>query len=671
MVEKSTGEEEKVVVDTLKIEDAENKEEEPSMSVKQVLSRIFREVKDIKCLFCLGAFGGIVSGGCMGLWAQFFGEMIIILNSNHIKRDAWKILALFMSMGVSFGFFTYIQFYVFLRYASRVAAYLRVQYYKALMTMEASYFATESSGGLGANMSSQAKMIEVGLGNQFGMVFQSIGMIIGGFFFAFYESWLFTLILLSLTPIISIAGAIGGKIISNMSREGTDIYKDASARGQEILSGITTVQSLNAETGEVSRYKELISGAKHLTKTKAVKVGVAMGTLQFFSMGLFYGIGMYLGALQIADYVDSGGSRGFSSGEVLAAFFGVLIAGFGIGNLGTSAPDVVEGLTACGILYKTIDRTPVIRKPDGGKEPIKQKIRGNITFEGVTFSYPSRTDVQVLKNISMDIKSGQTVAFVGPSGCGKSTIISLLERFYDLKIGRILIDGTPIWNLDIDNLRTQIGYVGQEPVLFDGTIADNILLGTGGKYGREDVKKAAIQANAHNFIQQFPEGYDTMVGEGGGKLSGGQKQRISIARALVRDPQVLLLDEATSALDTESEKVVQEALDGILATGERTCCVIAHRLSTITNADMIFVFRDGEIVQMGSYKDLASDHTGVFHAMLKAQDVLGAGALNPTAMERQNTTGRSMHKQTSQRSAAGDMVRQNSNSRRSFRRVFG
>jgi len=270
----------------------------------------------------------------------------------------------------------------------------------------------------------------------------------------------------------------------------------------------------------------------------------------------------------------------------------------------------------------------------------------------------------------MEIKSGQTVAFVGPSGCGKSTIISLLERFYDPKNGKILIDGTPIWNLDLDNWRSQIGYVGQEPVLFDGTIEDNILLGTGGKYGLEDVKKAAIQANAHDFISRFPDGYKTNVGEGGSWLSGGQKQRISIARALVRDPQILLLDEATSALDTESEKVVQEALDRILATGERTCCVIAHRLSTITNADAIFVFQSGKIVQKGSYNELASDKTGVFYTMVKAQDVLGADALKPTQLTHRSTTGRkSMLKQSSQRSAGG-MERQHSNSQRALPNLF-
>jgi len=677
MVDKSTTKwsgEEKVG------DDGKEEEEEPKVPAKEVFKRIMREVPGVKCFFYVGAAGGVLAGGSMGLFALFFGEMIAVLNAVNVRAESWKILALFMFMGTSLGFFTFIQFWIYIRFAMRVGSNLRIRYYKALMRSEMTFFADESSGGLSGRLNTQAKLIELGLGNQLGQTFQSIGMIIGGFVVAFYESWLFTFILLALTPVISIGGAIAGKIISNLSKEGTDIYKAASARSQEILAGILTVQSLTAEPGEEVRFKELISGAKPLVQKKALMVGGAMGSMQFINMGLFYGIGMYLGALQIAEWFDSkdeyGVSHdGFSPDEVFASFFGIFIAGFGIGTIVAALPDVLTGLAACQNLFNVIDRVPIVRPPDGGAEPIKKKIKGNITLRNLTFAYPSRQDVEVLQNINMEIKSGQTVAFVGPSGCGKSTIISLLERFYDPKSGKILIDGTPIWNLDLDNWRSQIGYVGQEPVLFDGTIEENILLGTGGQYGLEDVKKAAIQANAHDFVSRFPDGYQTKVGEGGSWLSGGQKQRISIARALVRDPQILLLDEATSALDTESEKVVQEALDRILATGERTCCVIAHRLSTITNADMIFVFQAGRIVQMGSYKELASDQTGVFYTMVKAQDVLGAGALKPTMRSNTgrnsllSTARRSMLKQSSQRSA-GTMERQNSNSTRSMPHLF-
>jgi len=616
------------------VENKENKEEEPTESVKQTWFRIMREVKGINGWFYLGALNGMAAGGFFALFALFFGFMTDILVGEKVGSNAWKILALFLGMGTGFGISTFILFYSFIRVSAQVSAHLRIEYYKALMKMEKSYFDQESTGGLAAKLTSRAKVIEVGLSSQFGLSFQYFGMGLGGIIVAFYESWLFTLYLMALLPVIVIGGAISGKIISSLSKEGVDIYAAASARCQEVISGIKTVKSLNAEPDENSLYKKLIAGGVPLLKKKANRVGAAMGSMQFINMGFFYGTGMYIGALQVARNIDPNQSGGFSSGEVLAAFFGLFFFGFGFGTFLTTFPDVTSALIAVQKLYDTIDRVPKIRGPDDFAKPIEMEISGGIVISDLTFAYPTRPDVNVLQNINIEIKPGQTVAFVGPSGCGKSTIISLLERFYDPQCGTIMVDGIPIWNLDMENWRSQIGYVGQEPVLFNGTISENILLGTNDKYGVEDVKRAALQANAHAFIEEFPDKYDTKVGEGGGQLSGGQKQRISIARALVREPQILLLDEATSALDTESEKIVQEALDKIISQGKRTCIVIAHRLSTIIDADMIIVFQRGNVVQQGSYDELKSNKSGVFYAMLKAQDVLGVDALKRREMSR-------------------------------------
>jgi len=605
----------------------ENKEEEPTEPLKQTWFRVMREVDGINGWFYLGALSGMAAGGLAALFALFFGFMVDIFSGDNVRANSWKILALFLSMGSGFGIATFMQFYSFVRVSGRVSAHMRIEYYKALMKMEKSYFDQESTGGLALKLTSQAKLMEVGLSSQFGQSFSFFGMGLGGFIIAFYESWLFTLILMALFPVIVIGGGISGKIISNMSKEGMDMYVDASARSQEIIAGIRTVKSLNAEPAEKTLYDKLIAVGWPLMQMKGNKVGAAMGAMQFINMGFFYGTGMYFGAKQVA-------AGEFSSGEVLAAFFGIFMGGFGIGNLITTFPDVTSALVAIQQLYGTIDRVPKIRGPDDFAKPIEMEISGGIVISDLTFAYPSRPDVNVLQDIKIEIKPGQTVAFVGPSGCGKSTIISLLERFYDPQCGQIMVDGIPIWNLDIKNWRSQIGYVGQEPVLFDGTISENILLGTNDKYGMEDVKRAALQANAHAFIEEFPDKYDTKVGEGGGQLSGGQKQRISIARALVRQPRILLLDEATSALDTESEKIVQEALDKIISQGKRTCIVIAHRLSTIIDADMIIVFQRGNVVQQGSYDELKSNKSGVFYAMLKAQDVLGVDALKRREMSR-------------------------------------
>jgi len=603
-------------------------EEEPQADPKEILGRILQEVPDIKILLFLGSVFGLLAGGCFGFWPYIFGEAFNLLGDvANIGDNAIYILRDFLILGVVFGITICLQFNFFIRFAGKVGVSLRKKYYGALLAMEMSFFDSNSTGELFASLSKESKAIEVGLGQQFGLAFQNVGIFLGAFIVAFVQSWLFTLCLLALLPVMMIGGGISGKILSEMSKQGTDIYAESNARSTEVMAGFDTIMSLNAGRGEVRLYEELVKRAKPFVKKKAFRVGGAMGLLQFINNGVFYGIGMYIAGILVGQHNEER-KYGVAYGDIMSAFFGVFFAGMGMGQLATTLPDVMDALYSCQKLYKTIDRLPKVRGPDYGKEAIDIKIKGSITFENVSFSYPSRPDFLVLQDISLELKAGETVAFVGPSGCGKSTMISLLERFYDPSGGRILIDGVPVWNLKLTSWRQQLGYVGQEPVLFDGTIKENILLGLTEDYS-SDVEQAARQANAHNFIEEFPEGYETKVGEGGGKLSGGQKQRISIARALVRQPQILLLDEATSALDTESEAIVQEALDAILAQGNRTCIVIAHRLSTITNADKIVVFQNGQIVQMGKYDDLAKDTNGVFHTMLLAQDVLGADALKP------------------------------------------
>ena len=250
---------------------------------------------------------------------------------------------------------------------------------------------------------------------------------------------------------------------------------------------------------------------------------------------------------------------------------------------------------------------------DEGEKP--DKFDGSIEFKDITFTYPTRPDIKVLEGFNLNIEVGKTYALVGPSGCGKSTVIQLLQRFYDPSTGEVLVGGKDVRTLNVKWLRQHIGVVSQEPVLFDTTISENILYGKEGAT-QEEVKQAAIDANAHDFISKLPDGYNTLVGEGGTQLSGGQKQRIAIARALISDPKILLLDEATSALDTESESIVQQALDQ--ARAGRTTIVIAHRLSTIQNADLIASVQDGRIVEKGSHSELM-DKEGLYYNLVVAQ----------------------------------------------------
>jgi len=287
---------------------------------------------------------------------------------------------------------------------------------------------------------------------------------------------------------------------------------------------------------------------------------------------------------------------------VIAVILSVMFGAVGLGQFAADASNKSEALIAVKKIRKLWDaRTEVTGLSDDGAT--LKDVQGTVALRDVSFAYPARRDHLVYKGLNLSIEAGTTVALVGPSGCGKSTCVQLIERFYDPDAGSVLLDGVDIRTLNVRWLRQNIGLVSQEPVLFTGSISDNIKNGKDSAT-QADVEAAAKMANADSFIRSFPDGYNTQVGEKGIQLSGGQKQRVAIARAIVRDPKILILDEATSALDTASERVVQEALDRLLQMKKRTTIIIAHRLSTIRGADRIVVFSDGVVVEEGTHDEL-------------------------------------------------------------------
>ena len=401
-------------------------------------------------------------------------------------------------------------------------------------------------------------------------------------------------------------------------------YAAAGGLATESLGAIRTVTALNAQPDVISRYRVFLFKAMQVGIIKGFKVGLGNGSV-FGACFLTYALGFWYGAKLVADSVNNGCVVGQKTGScitggiVLAVFFSVIMGSIALGQLAPPLTSFVSAKAAAGNMLDILNRKPLIDGFSEDGEVPNEKPAGAIELKDVEFAYPTRPDLNVCREYNLKIEPGETVALVGASGCGKSTIINLLLRFYDPNSGSVCLDGKDIRSLNIKWLRDQIGYVGQEPVLFAGSIGENIAYGLDPELksgvshkalSNEELKARVIEAaklaNAHDFISEFPEGYDTDVGSNGVAMSGGQKQRIAIARALIKKPAVLLLDEATSALDATSEKIVQQSIDELQKRKAQTTIVIAHRLGTIRNADKICLISGGKIAEMGKHEELFS-----------------------------------------------------------------
>jgi ATP-binding cassette subfamily B protein len=504
------------------------------------------------------------------------------------------------------GLGTALRFYFVSWIGERVVADIRLKVQANLLRLSPGFYEVNSPKEISSRMTSDTAVIENVVGTTVSVALRNTLTAIGGVGFLVYLAPSLTLGLLIGIPLVIAPIVFFGRKIRAVSRSSQDRIADVGAYVTEVLSAMKIVQSFGQEGRENERFASVVEGTFD-TARRRIMLRAAMTTVVILLVFGGVVLVMWRGALAVA--------AGEISGGTIAAFVltGGLVAG-ALGSLTEVYGDLLRGAGAASRLAELLDARPEIAPP-ARPERLPTPARGSLSFRNVTFRYPARPETAALKDFTLEIEPGETIAIVGPSGAGKSTIFQLVERFYDPQGGTIRLDGVPLTSADPADLRARIALVPQVGVLFSANARDNL------RYGKwdatdEEIWQAARAANAETFLRALPLGLDTYLGEGGTQLSGGQQQRVAIARALLRDAPILLLDEATSALDAESEQLVQQALEGLMQG--RTTLVIAHRLATVRAADRIVVLDDGRIVEQGTH-DALSKAGGLYARLARLQ----------------------------------------------------
>ncbi len=499
---------------------------------------------------------------------------------------------------------TAMRFYFVSWLGERVVADIRQKVQDNLLRLAPGFYEENSPKEISSRMTSDTTLIEQVVGTTVSVALRNLLMAIGGTAYLFWLVPQLTMWMILVIPAVVIPMTVFGRRLRNVSRTSQDRVADIGAMTAEVLGAMKIVQAFNQETRERERFHEAVERTFAVARRR-IMIRAAMTSLIILVVFGAIVMLMYRGAVGVASGAISGGTIAavVITAGLVAGSFGALTEVYG---------DLLRGAGAASRLAELLEEKPAIAPP-ARPEALPQPPRGSLSFRNVSFRYPTRLETPALRDFTLEVQPGETVAIVGPSGAGKSTIFQLVERFYDPQAGTIRLDGVPLTSADPAEVRKRIAFVPQEGVLFSADARDNL------RYGNwdasdEDIWEAARAANAESFLRALPQGLDTFLGENGMQLSGGQRQRIAIARAILRSAPILLLDEATSALDAESERLVQDALDRLMK--DRTTLVIAHRLATVRAADRIVVMEDGRIVEQGSHGVLAEG--GGLYARLAA-----------------------------------------------------
>ncbi|MBW6482627.1 MAG: ATP-binding cassette domain-containing protein [Vicingaceae bacterium] len=559
--------------------------------------RVFRFIKPFKVPFIIGLFVLLFSSVITMAFPKVLGDLIDSVNADDattVNTFTILLVGIFLVTAI----LSFLRVYLFGLVTYKALALLRMTTYKHLISSPMSYFSKRRVGELSSRITSDIALLQDTFTTTIAEFIRQFITIPVGMFFLLFISFRLTVFMIAVIPVVAIIGIFFGKYIKRLSKEAQDDIADSNTVVDETLHGIASVKAYANEFFEILRYKKSIDSAVNTSIKRALWRGVFIGLIMFAAGAAIVSI-IWYGLHMVQNEV-------ITLGELLSFAIYSALLGFSFAGSADLFSQLQKAIGATENLMDILDETTenvTLEKTS------TIKIEGVLAFNDVCFSYPSRRDIQVLKNVSFNVEKGKQIAIVGPSGSGKSTIASLVFRFYDPETGYITIDGKKLNDYELSQIRNQMAIVPQEVMLFGGSIKENI------EYGKpnatdEEIFEAAKKANALEFIESFPEKFETLVGDRGIQLSGGQKQRIAIARAILKDPSILVLDEATSALDSESERLVQEALERLMEG--RTSIVIAHRLSTIKNADTIIVLDNGKIKEKGTHEELVKKENGIY-----------------------------------------------------------